>query len=237
MIETARDYVTENGTKIGVVILVAVAVVAVVSISIGTRTANIEDAWRRKGQLAFENPEDGRRSLDRLSTMLRESKDESFVLSGLMDQGLVALRLAQEVDAAPDPDLNAKARSAFESLLARFKDNPLAFGVAHTGLATVEENDFALDTEMAHKDRAKAHLQAVLDNPALSSMPFFRLASDRLERLDDVFTFVRFASPPEPQVEEPIAIEPTLVPVDEYPEGLPETAGPPDDDVDFVDTP
>ena len=236
-IDTTRVYLGENGTKIGVVILVAIGAIAVVSITVGTRATNIEDAWRRKGQLVFDSPDEGKRSIDRLAAMIQESTDDNFALSGLMEQGLAALRLAQEVDAPPDLDLNAKARTAFEALLARFQNNPLAFGVAHTGLATVEENQFALDSDMAHKELARAHLQSVLDNPGLGSMPLYRLASDRLEKLDAVFTAVRFAPALEPVEPEPVAIEPVVVPVDELPEELQEIAAPADDNVDLVDTP
>ncbi|UCE59393.1 MAG: hypothetical protein JSU63_18365 [Phycisphaerales bacterium] len=212
MIEVARTYMTDHGTKVGLLVLLVLAVIVVVSISVRTKAANTERTWLRRTQLSFDTPEDGKASIDKLRAMLVDAPDESFVFSSLMEQGSQALRLAQEVEIPPDPELNDRAREAFESLLARFPDNPIAFGLAHTGLATVEENDFALDSRSAHKARAAEHLQAVVDHPALNSLPFHLLASTRLEKLEDIFTVVRFADPEVPEDEE----EPEdAVPVDE----------------------
>ena len=213
-IEVTREYLSEHGGRIGMVIVAAVAVTAVVTLAMRSRAATIEDAWRRKSTLDFASPDVGRQSLQALSDMTSEATEESFVLTALMDQGTHALRLAQEVDEPPDPQFNEKAREAFEELLARFGDNPLAFVAAHSGLATVEENAFVMDHEPVHKQRARDHLTAITEHPGLHAMPYHRMAMDRLSQLDEVFTVVRFALAP-PEEDDQNALDITT------PEGLP----------------
>ena len=192
MLEVAQTYLAERGGRILFVLGAVVVAIAIVSISVRSRAAALEDAWQRKRSLVFENVEEGRRSLETLDAITKDAADPTFVLTGLIDLGAQALRLAQEVDLPPDPELNDKARNAFEQLLLRFGDNPMAFGAAHCGLATVEENAFVLDGNMAHKEQARQHLEAVTDNPAVRGLPFHRLALDRQKQLDKVFTVVRF---------------------------------------------
>ena len=79
-------------------------------------------------------------------------------------------------------------------------------------MATVEENGFALDGDPARKERAEAHLTAIIDNPALNGMPFKRMALDRRKSLDEVFTRVTFAYPEPP--EEPVSPMPDDAPLD-----------------------
>jgi len=208
MLVAARDYLTEHGTKVGMIIFVLVVVLAVIGISVRTRGANIERDWMRMSQLTFDDPTEGKASIEKLRAMLVDAPDDNFVLSSLITLGSQSLRLAQEVPVPPDMELNQQARGAFEELLRRFGANPLAFGLAHCGLATVEENEFAVDSLPGHKERAEAHLQAIIENPALNSLPFHRVASDRLADLDKVFTVVRFADPEIPEaVEEDVEPE------------------------------
>ena len=234
VLEVWRKYLAERGGRIGLVIVAVLAAIAVVGIAARSRALALEDAWERKNNLAFDNVEDGRQSLETLRTLTSEMADsgfalaglvdqgrhalglesprEGFILAGLVDQGRHALRLAQQVDDPPDLQLSDMAGEAFEQLLVRFGENPLAFGAAHCGLATVEENSFALDGDFAHRDRARQHLQAVVDNPALHGLPFHRLAVERTQTLDKVFTVVRFESAP-PEEEHAEAPAPTVAPV------------------------
>ena len=195
-LEVAQTYLAERGGRILFVVGAVVVVIAIVSISVRSRAAALEDAWQRKRSLVFENVEEGRRSLETLDAITKDAGDPTFVLTSLIDLGTQALRLAQEVDLPPDPELNEKARKAFEQLLVQFGNNPMAFGAAHCGLATVEENAFVLDGGLAHKEQALQHLQAVTDNPAVRGLPFHRLALDRQKQLDKVFTVVRFQPAP-----------------------------------------
>lgn len=199
-IEVARKYLDENGKRIGFAVVVVMAVLAAVGLTVRSRGAAVEDMLRRRGELRFDDPEKGRDSLDALAAMTRESSDEQFVLTGLLDRGEQALRLAGEVVVPPDRELNDMAREAFEELLERFGDNPLAKGIAHCGLATVEENYYVLDHDLAHKERAEAHLSAVIEDPLLNGMPFKRSALDRRNALDRIFTEVVFVYP-EPEEE------------------------------------
>ena len=224
VLEVAREYLSEHGARIGFVVVAVLAVIAVISIAVRSRAVALEDAWQRKNSLAFDKPEDGRQSLETLGAMIEEAGDPSFVLSALIDQGGHALRLAQEVDDPPDPELNETAGRAFQQLLTQFGENPLAFGAAHCGLATVAENRFALDYDSRHEEEARQHLQAVIDYPALHGMPFHRLAVERDAALDKVFRVVRFE--PKPLEEElgeepaPTKLEPVRISEDQVPKRI-----------------
>ncbi len=192
MVEVTRKYLDENGKTIGFAVIIIAIVVSAIAFTVRSRAAAIEDTWRRRNSLSFADPKTGKESLRTLAAMTRESSDEDFVFRGLVDRGSQALRLAREVPAPPDPELNIMAREAFEELLRRFGNKRLAVGIAHCGLATVEENEFVLDRDMAHKNRAEEHLTAVIENPQLSGMPFQRLALDRRTALNKVFAEVEF---------------------------------------------
>lgn len=226
-LELAREYLDRNGKRLGIVVLAVLAVAVTVTLTMRTRAASLEDAWKQKVALTYENVEDGKQSLDKLSALLRDSSDPSFVMSALIDQGLQSLRLAQEVPLPPDGNLNDRAKSAFDQLLARFGHNPIAQGTARLGLATVAENEFAIDGSIAHKETARDQLTAVVEHPALATLPYHLLARERLEQLDDTFTVVRFsaAPPPEPEppaepVVQPTTITPTPISPDELPADL-----------------
>lgn len=213
-LNNARKYLDENSKPLGIAAVVVVVVVAAVSFSMRSRAAAIEDVWRRRAQLTFDNPEVGRESLESLARMTQSVTDRRFVLSSLMEQGQQALRLASEVEAPPDPDFNDKAAAAFRQLLERFSDNPLAVGVSELGLATVEENEFALDGDFAHKERADKHLGNIISNSSMNSMPFMRAAMDRRQRLDEIFTRIRFAEPEFEEAPDVEAVDIPAIPVD-----------------------
>jgi hypothetical protein len=78
----------------------------------------------------------------------------------------------------------------------------MAVGLATLGLATVEENEYSLDRDPAHRQRAEELLNSVVENPLLTGMPFQALAVDRLKSLDSVFSEVVFVPPSAP--EEPV---------------------------------
>ena len=194
-IQVGKDYLRDNSGRVSVVCIVVIVAAAAVSFGIRSRAAAHEDVYRRMDLLSFDSVEAGRESLDSLATMIRESTDDEFILKGRLEQGRQALRLAQEVHFPPDVDLNAEARRAFEGMLARFPDNPLATGIALNGLATVEENEFAYDEDFSHKEKAREHLTAVVGNPLLTGMTFQRIALDRLDTLDETFTTVTMVAP------------------------------------------
>lgn len=208
MLESARAFLDKNGRQLSIGIIVVAVVATAVLLVVRSRTAAVEDLWRRKAQLSFEDPQAGKASLEALANLTREASDRQFVLIGLMDQAQAALQLSQESPLPPDPELNQSARRAFVELLQRFPQHPIALGVAHSGLATVEENAFVLDGDLAHRDEAKSHLEAVVNDVRLAGLPVQQAAKDRLDRLDEVFRRVTFEYAPPP---------------------LPEPAGPPAD--------
>ncbi|MCH7992901.1 MAG: hypothetical protein IIB57_00500, partial [Planctomycetes bacterium] len=81
----------------------------------------------------------------------------------------------------------------------------------HCGLASVEENAFALDGDLTHKAKAREHLQAILDQPEFANMPFYRMATDRLNNIDGIFTVARFVAAPIVP-DESVEIAPSIVP-------------------------
>ncbi len=196
-LNVARDYLDHNGKGIAIAVIVVGAAFATVAFTVRSRAAAVEDVWRRKAALLYGDPEEGRQSIETLFSITQGVTDDRFVFDSLVDQGREGLRLAQAVPAPPDVDLNRKARRAWEGLLETFPDNPLAFGLAHSGLSTVEENEFAIDGDRVHRERSEIHLREIMDHPAMSGLPFQKLALDRLDALDRIFTIVTFESPPE----------------------------------------
>jgi len=211
-LEGARNYLDEHGKQIGLIAVAILVVGGAISFGLRSRATAMEDVWRRRSQLKFEPVDVGKKSLEALASITKEVSDKDFVLASLMDQGRQALRLAQQVPLPPDRELNQNARDAFEQLLTRFGDNPLAVGVALTGLATYEENEFVLDGDLSHKENARAHLDAIVGDPRLNALPFQQLALDRLKTLDATFTEVT-VEPPPPLPPPPLAD----APVDEAP--------------------
>lgn len=194
-LEVARKYLDENGKKIGFALVVAIAVIAVTGLIARSQTAATEDRWRSLSELSFQNPEVGRDSLATLHALIRDTTDERFMMSGLIRQGHESLRLALDVQVPPDRELNDSAREAFTQLRDRFSDSPLASGLARLGLATVEENSFVLDGESSHKEAARMHLDAVAGDARMDSLPFKRMAMDRLAVIDEIFTPAVFDDP------------------------------------------
>ncbi len=215
-LENARHYFDVHGKQIGLIAVAILVVGGAVSFGLRSRATAMEDLWRRRSQLKFEPVDVGKKSLEALEDFTKDVSDQEFVLASLMDQGRQALRLAQQVPLPPDRELNQKAREAFEQLLTRFGNNPLAAGVAQTGLATYEENEFVLDGDYSHKENARAHLDAIVGDPRQNALPFQQLALDRLKSLDVIFTEVTIEPPQPPPPTETSADEAPVdvVPVD-----------------------
>jgi len=215
MLESARDFLDRNGRQLGIGVVVVAVVLMAVMFLVRSRTAAVEDLWRRKAQLTFDDPQTGKTSLEALGNLANEASDQQFILASLIDQGQTALQLSEKSPLPPDPELNQVARQAFQELLRRFPTHPLAIGVAESGLATVEENAFVLDADLNHREQAKKHLEAMVGDSRLAGLPVQQLARDRMDRLDDVFRRVQFVyePPPPPELEgppEPADTESTL---------------------------
>jgi len=191
-LSVGRKYLDENGKTIGFAVIVIAAAVTAVAMTVRSRAAAMEDTWRARQKLQFADVVTGKEDLKALTTLTSESPNEQFVFKGLIDRGAQALRLSREAPVSPDPELNAMAKEAFDELLARFGDKPLAVGIAHSGLATVAENEFVLDKDMKHRAEAEKQLTAIIENSALNGMPFQRIALERRNTLDKVFAVVEF---------------------------------------------
>ncbi len=209
----AREYFEKNSGRITLFAVAALAVFAAVTFALRSRAAAHEDVWRRKNQLTYEDPSKGAQSIDRLMTLVAETSDPQLALEGLLDAGRQALRLAREVPFPPDRELNNRARKAFEELLRRFPNNPLAVGVALSGLATVAENDFMVNHDPACKSEAASFLERLSKDAMFNGLPFQRMALDRLKSLDETFQVVLFQPPLPP--EEPVdVVEAQVDPID-----------------------
>ena len=190
-----RKYLDRNGRRLGTAVVVVSAVIAVTALSVRSQTSAKEDRWRRLGELVFDTPEVGRDSLTTLQSLIDEASEDAFIRKGLIIRGQESLKLALLVAAPPDSEFNDGAREAFSQLSTRFADYPLAVGLAHLGLATVEENAFVLDADIAHKEAARGHLLKVTDDSRMDLLPFKRLALDRLAGIDETFTRATFDDP------------------------------------------
>lgn len=202
-----RDFLEQHSKQITVVAITAIVLFAIGSFVVRSRTAAHQDVWRQKNELSYATPQDGLRSVDQLLNIVKDSSDRRFVLDALVEAGRQSLKLAKEAPFPPDPQLNARARSAFEELLKRFPREPLPAGIALAGLATVEENDFVLDHNLAHQEKAREHLTRLSTESMFSGLPFQRMALDRLKTLDSVFVVTNFAPaqpPPPEEISEPV---------------------------------
>lgn len=199
-----RDFFEQHSKQITMVALGALIVFAVVSFVTRSRTAAQEDIWRQKNSLKFEGTQEGPKAIDQLLSLVEGTSDARFAMDGLIEAGRQALRLAREAPFPPDRELNNRARKSFEQITKRFSREPLAMGVALSGLATVEENEFLLDHNLAHKEKAKEFLTRLSSEPMFQGLPFQRIALDRLKSLDSIFEVTEFmppAPPPPPETE------------------------------------
>ncbi len=236
-LESIKHYLDVNGRRVGMIVLGCAAITIAVSLTVQAGTASMEDRWQKKSKLQYNTPDEGKHSLATLETLIAGSSDEQFNLAALLDQGMHGLRLAQEVELPPDRDLNDTAGRAFNMLLKQFGHNKLAVGAAHAGLATVAENSYVLEGDSKLKTEARRHLKAIVDDPAMATLPFQKIARDRLATLDKTFSPVRFVAAPKAPAAEPapsplaptqldaeqpetITISPEPISVDEVPKEI-----------------
>lgn len=198
VLEVTRDFLAEKGSRVGMIVFGALALFVVVNIAMRSSATTIEDAWTKRTALRFDTPEVGFTSLEALQSIGEGTSDPDLALACLIDRGNQALRLAQKVADPPDRKLNELARTAFEQLRDRDRDNPLALSIALSGLASVEENAFALDGKLDHKEKARAYLTELVDNQALNGLPLQRVAIERRKNLDATFVKVQLSYPPPP---------------------------------------
>jgi len=223
-ISVVRNYIDQNGGRIGIFILIFFGALIVVTLTVRSRAAAIEDVWRRRSQLKFEDVATGKQALQSLEAMTREISDDRFIMDSLIELSRQALRLAIEVPDSPDRELTMMAKNSLFELQKKYPNNAMALGVALNGLASVEQNLFLIDYSSVHKDASRNYLQKILDTKILHSTPFQRIATDRLAALDSVFTEVTLDYPPLPEPEETKkddAIKPETEQAEQEPEDKP----------------
>lgn len=210
-----RDFFEQHSKQITVVALTALVLFAIGSFVVRSRATAHEDVWRQKNELKFDDQKEGLRSVDQLLTIVNDSSDRRFVLDGLVEAGRQSLKLSKDAPFPPDREFNGRARRAFEELLKRFSREPMPTGIALAGLATVEENDYVLDHNLAHKEKAREYLTRLSTDSMFNGLPFQRMALDRLKTLDSIFVVTEFApAPPAPPAEPAAAVD---VPVEGAP--------------------
>ncbi|RJP37149.1 MAG: hypothetical protein C4547_05840 [Phycisphaerales bacterium] len=198
-LQESITYLQENGARVLLFSGAAVIIFALIWFTLQSRTQGTADGWVALSRLdAVESVEE---TLPQLREIADEAGDVTLATSALSQWGETALRLVLSSDDAADKArFNDEAAEAFERLLKRYPNNPLAVGVARCGLATVAENRFALGGDPSQKETARTLLAAVRDDPRLTGWPIQSLALNRLNLLDQTFRTVTFAPPPpEPQ--------------------------------------
>lgn len=215
VLEVTRDYLADNGGRVGLIVLAVLAVVVVSNLVARSSAATAEDAWAKRKELKFETPEAGLASLETLKSIGETTSDRDLALACVIDRGNLALRLAQKVADPPDRKLTDISRTAFEELRTRYASNPLALAIALNGLASVEENLFAIDGKLEHKAQAQAHLTAMIENRALDGLPLQQLAIERRKTLDATFVKVKLTYAPPPEAKPATESEEGSDPADE----------------------
>lgn len=192
----ARDFVGQNSRTISIALGGVILVAILASFGMRSRAAQREDQWRRLSQLDFNTPEKARESLPALRSLAFDAGDEKFRMIAMVELGRQALKISQQSDPPPNVEMLNLAKSAYEDLLNRFRNSPLAVGTAHLGLATVAEDMYLLTREERYKLEARRHLSAVVEDDRLATLPLYPLAVDRRNALESTLNIVAFAMPP-----------------------------------------
>ena len=104
-LSVARDYLDENGGRVGLILFGVIAVFAIATFTMRSRAAELEDVWRRKNQLQFTEVETGRESLKSLLSLAQESGDGHLAMTCLVEAG-------QQVTQPSDRKTSARRRKA-----------------------------------------------------------------------------------------------------------------------------
>ncbi len=211
-LQESLTYLQENGSRVLLFGGAAVVIFALVWFTLDSQSRGAADGWVALSRLNEVEALGDR--LPALRDIADNASDTTLALSALSEWGETGLRLAlTSADAGDRARFNDEAAEAFERLLQRFPENPLAAGVAHCGLATVAENRFALNGDASQKDVARRHLEAVRDDTRVTGWPIQSQALTRLNLLDQTFRKVTFAPPlPEPEGPSPDAAAPDATP-------------------------
>ncbi len=210
IIEQSKEFFNKYGTHILLGVVGVCAVALAMSWNSSARIQAVNEAYFDLDELRSELSRSGFEevSLDESAKarppaeILREigglaagSSDDKFQQRAYLEQGHSALSLSTRHGTEVNEKLLKIARSAFEKLAKIAKNRDEVAAMAHLGLATVEENEFVIDGNPAHKTKAREHFEAVIAMKSLSNTPLMNIATSRLGRIDSTFTKVEFAPP------------------------------------------
>ncbi len=141
------------------------------------------------------------RSLSRIGDLGDQSTNEEFKVEALMGRADLALDVAISAEAGIDMKFLDESKKAFEQVVRDYQKRPVHYGRALFGLYQVEANAFSVDSDPARKATAEGYLEKLRDDSRLAGVPLQRLAIDRLNELDDIFTKVEFPNRPASSVQ------------------------------------
>ncbi|NOT02826.1 MAG: hypothetical protein HOP29_19680, partial [Phycisphaerales bacterium] len=183
-----RDHATHLG---GAAVLVAVILFATAYVR-RTRTGAVDAATQTLSGLKF-TAEDVDTSFKSLETLIHDATDRDFKMTALLHKGDRSLALATDPAGSVNAAYLDQAESAYEQLRTQYPERMPIVGTSLHALATVEENRFVLDSDMRHRDKARAYLDQVVNAPAFRGTPFQTRAAERIQNLDIVFRTVTIA--------------------------------------------
>ncbi|MGB0716941.1 MAG: hypothetical protein ACPGXK_13750 [Phycisphaerae bacterium] len=194
-LESGKAVFEEHGKTIGIVVLVAAALVVVTNVVSGAREADSTRQFQQLSLLAFNTEEEKSESFQKLMALSQEASTDSLAVRTLSLRGARALESATE-NASVNQEMNELARESFSRLLKQHGSNPVAEGIARLGIATCEENAFVLDGDASHKTLALENIEAIIANEKMHTLPFYAMALERKEKIDQTFSTVEFVPAP-----------------------------------------
>ncbi|MFQ5491060.1 MAG: hypothetical protein ACE5GE_10090 [Phycisphaerae bacterium] len=196
-LEELREFLRTYGNYVfGGLVVIALVVVAYVYNTRSAQQARLE-ATRQLRTLPITTDEEVRDSVQKLTSLAADAKDETVVLEALRRRAQMSIQRAHAAeDGTPSAEFLDMAAAAYQEMLDRFGSNPVDLGVALIGLATIEEDRFVLDNDPSHQAKAKSYLERVRDSEQLTGTPFQSVALDRLNALDRTFVAVALFEPP-----------------------------------------
>lgn len=208
-IDQAGEYVKQNAAIFTLVLVIAAALV-IGGFWYKNRQNTIEaDAW---GKLAapVEN-EDAMTVIDRYQAVADEHISDAVTTTALLRVGDFALaEIANPTPASEDgsqpgsdvAELTAKARAAFQKVIASASDDLTAFGHALMAMGIIEEN-------AGQFDKARQWYDRLAKEKRLANTPFKAEAEYRLAGLDSWSQEVVFPPPPpmEPGPPTPLGLD------------------------------
>ena len=196
-LEDAREFFRTYGNYVvGAVAVVALVLLGYVYMARSAAQA-LADATQQMRSLPFDTDQEVRDSVAKLRQLAAENEDEGFAIDALRRRAGMAMNRAHAAaDGTPSREFLDMARAAFEEMLQRHPDRALDVGAALIGLATIEEDLFILDDDLAHKEAARRFLEQVRDDQDLNGTPFQTIALERLNALDETFVQVVMVEKP-----------------------------------------